>query len=225
MVFQQLDSPGCIALAQCSNKAQVLLHGGDQPGWRDHTVFELDQAHAQAVDAVDFTDDLIAQCIHHAVVQAPVKCLGFVQQMCIFFAAVRHVTGACQNRLVAGFNCQQLDIAGAVHKIQHGFTLDHAAHLKRVADQLQINMGNLQSPLRHGLDQATSLQAGNHFAHGTQRHVQQGHQLALRNELPGQNPAAQDLAGKALVGLSPLADRVRVAGHDREPSICYIFYS
>jgi hypothetical protein len=66
-------------------------------------------------------------------------------------------------------------------------------------------MRNLQAALRHGLDQACGLQAGNHLAHRAQRHIQQCHQLTLRNELTTANATAEDLLGEAVIGTGTLA--------------------
>ncbi len=69
-------------------------------------------------------------------------------------------------------------------------------------------MRNLKAALWHGLDQSTSFQPWNHLAHGAQRHVQQGHQFALRDELAGTNAAVQNLLREALVSACALAHRL-----------------
>ena len=66
-----------------------------------------------------------------------------------------------------------------------GLALEHAAQLEGVVDQLQVDMRDLQPALRHGAQQAFGLQPRDQLAHGAQRHAQQLHQLALRNELAG----------------------------------------
>ena len=143
-----------VALAQGGDEAQVLLHRRNQDGRRDDTLLQFDQAHAQAVDAVNVRHDLIAQRVHHAVVQAPVQRLGVVQQLGVGGAGL---VGARQDLLVRRLNGGQLRIAGALHKGQNRLALDHAAHLKRITDEFEVHMGDLQASLRYGFDQAAGL--------------------------------------------------------------------
>jgi hypothetical protein len=107
----------------------------------------------------------------------------------------------------------QFLVADMVQEVQHGFALDHRAHLERIADELQVDVSDLQSPLGHGDDQPARFQARNHLAHGAQRDVQRRHELALRQELPRPDAAAEDLLAKPLVG--ELAQRRRDGGFVR----------
>ena len=58
----------------------MLLHRKDQHARVEHHAVEADEPDAQAVDAVDGGDDLVAERIDHHVVQAPVDRLRRVEQ-------------------------------------------------------------------------------------------------------------------------------------------------
>ena len=87
---------------------------------------------------------------------------------------------------------------------------DFDAQLEGVAHELEVHMRDLQAALRHGLDEAGRFQARDHLAHRAQRHVQQRHELALRDELAGLDAATEDLLGEALVGARTLAGRLGI---------------
>ena len=205
MFFEQRNRLAGVAPLQRGDEAQVLLHRRDQPRRRDDALFELDQPHPQGVDAVDLGHDLVAHSVDHAVVQAPVERLGIVEQGIVDRSGAG--AGAAQDVAVAGLDRIELALADAVREMRDGLALDHAAQLERVADQLEVDMRDLQATLRHGPDQATGLEPRNHLAHSTQRHVEQGHQLALRNELAAADAATEDLLREPLVGPRPLAER------------------
>ncbi|MNH99543.1 hypothetical protein D3C73_523180 [compost metagenome] len=64
-------------------------------------------------------------------------------------------------------------------------------------------MGNLQTALRHGLNQPFGLQPRNEFADGTECQPGQLDQMTLGNELPRAHVARQKVPGKALISLFP----------------------
>ena len=175
-------------------------------------MLQFDQAHAQGVHTVVLGHDLIAEGVHHAVVQAPVQGLRILEQLAVDLGRA----GAAQDVTVVGLDGVELFLAGGVHEMQDGLALDHGAYLECVADQLQVDMGDVQAALGHGTYQAIGLQARDHLAHGAQRYVEQCHQFALRDELPAADTATQDLLRETLISPRALAHAIGRGGHDRQ---------
>ncbi len=88
---------------------------------------------------------------------------------------------------------------GRTRKERHGLLLEKDPELERLADEVDVDMGDLQSPLRYGLDQTFRLQPRNCFPDRAQWQTRQFHEAALRNELPRANVAREKVMRKAFI--------------------------
>ena len=167
---------------------------------------EPDEADAQAVDAVDRRDDLVAERVDHRVVQAPVDRLRGVEQR------RRHAArGALDDVAVRGLERVELCVGRGQRELRGRFPLQRQAELERVAHELHVDVGDLQAALRHRDEQAFGFQARNHFADRAERQARERRELALRHELPGTDPRGQELLLEAVVRLPAQLARRRVA--------------
>lgn len=79
--------------------------------------------------------------------------------------------------------------------------LQDDAELEGVADELQVDRGDLHAALGNGDDQTVGLEPRNQLADGAQRHARQRHQLALGDELARTQVERHQPLLEALIGL------------------------
>ena len=78
----------------------------------------------------------------------------------------------------------------------HRGELEDRAELERLVDERDADVGDLDAPLRNEAHEALGLEPLERLARGTQRHVEQRAQFALRDELAGRQVALEELALK-----------------------------
>ena len=86
-----------------------------------------------------------------------------------------------------------------------GFKLKKNAQLKRIADKIKIDMGDLHPALGHGGDQTIGLKPGDQFANGAKRHAGNLDQLTLGDKLARSNIAGQQMFSEAVIGFAASA--------------------
>ena len=100
-------------------------------------------------------------------------------------------------------------------ELRHGFLLERDPQLERIADQLDVDVGNLQSALRHGQQQALGLEPRNDFANRAKRQSRQRGEFALGYELPRPDVGQQQLLLEPFVRLPAQLARRRGSTHPR----------
>jgi len=185
-----------------SHEPEMFFHRRQQRLARQQRALEPDQANTQAVDAVGRRDQRIASasiirsCNPQSTVVASVSSASSIGPW-------RRAARCADARLRSP--------AGRRRKRWRRSAWPPRARACRAAgrrvDQPQVDMCNLQPTLRHRAQQSLGLQARDQLAHRPERHAQQLHQLALRDELPGPDVGLRDLLLEVLVGLRAQARR------------------
>ena len=104
------------------------------------------------------------------------------------------------------------------------FLFHEQAKLEGFADQIEIDMRNLDAALRDGLDQPLGLEARHEFADGSKRHTGHCNQLALRHELPRIDITGQKMLREARIGLLSQSYRLVTIIHARPPELAFPQY-
>ena len=194
--FDCRDGKPWVACAQRSDQRQMFLHRRWQHFGVERHALELDQPDAQAVHAVDGRDDLVAQRIDDRIVQTPVDGLRCVEQR------GRHAArGPPDDVAMRRFERIELGVGRGQCELRDGFLLERDPQLEGIAHQLDVDVGDLQSALRNGAQQAFGLEPWNDFANRAKRQPRQRRQLALRYELPRPDISQQQLLLESFVRL------------------------
>ena len=143
----------------------MLLHGRQDSLTYDPIGIDPDQPHVQAVDAIDFGQDLVADGVDHAIVHAPIHCSRLSVKR--FF--VMRTFSAPQNIAMSDLEHIEFLVGGRPREMTDGLALDHAANLKCVAHEFEIDGSDLQASLWNGHNQARSLEPRNHLTNGAER--------------------------------------------------------
>ena len=110
---------------------------------------------------------------------------------------------AAQRLLMLPAQCPQFLVRGGPAEERYRFPLDEQTELEGFADQIEIDMRDLEATLRHRLYQTLGFQTRDEFADCAKRHAGHGDQLPLGDELARMKVTRQQMLGEALIGFVP----------------------
>lgn len=100
-------------------------------------------------------------CVDHPIMQAPVDRLRSVEER------RRDAVARFGNDVtMSGFKRGELGVRRSQSKLSGRFAFDDGTELKCIADELHVDRGDLQTPLRRSLQQAFRVESRNNFTDG-----------------------------------------------------------
>ncbi|EGE55457.1 hypothetical protein RHECNPAF_9300109 [Rhizobium etli CNPAF512] len=182
----------------CFEHFQMLTHDGPDVTV-DAKAILTDQPHLDRVHAVGVRNDGISKGIDKGIVHAPVDRLGAQLQ---FVRAIAVSNGVGDIAMLLQQPGDRL-VRGRAGEERYGLLLQEHTQLERFANEVQVDVGDLQAPLRHGLDQPFGFEPRDELADGAERQSRQFHETALRNELAGTHVTRKQVARETCIGLFP----------------------
>ena len=184
----------------------MVLHHRDQDVVLNPRLVLPDQPDLQPGDAKGLADDVVVEVVDDHLVHQPVDILRVLDQRLVA-ARLR----APDDRLVPLALLGDLLVGRGARIGGRRLLFEEEPELEGVADQVEVDMGDLHAALRHGLDQPFRLQPRDQLADRSERIARHGDELALGDELAGPDLACEQPLGEAGIGPLPKLQRFDVA--------------